>query len=139
MSDISSTTIEEFRDARLEQGVKPASVALELRHLRAVFNKAFEWEMEDWNPMSGVRFPKQDIVKERYLTSVEIDALEAAIDEAGDREFSRLVIAYLHTGARRIELLAPNLKWDDVDFDKRQILINGKGRKRRYAAMPMRW
>lgn len=62
LSDISSITIEKFRDARLEQGVKPASVALELRHLRAVFNKAIEWEMEDRNPLSGVRSPKQDIV-----------------------------------------------------------------------------
>ncbi len=38
---------------------------------------------------------------------------------------------YLHTGARREELLKGRLSWNDVDFDRKNITLHGKGGKSR--------
>jgi len=130
LTEISTHTIESFKAFRLESGVKPSSVALEIRHLKAVFYKALHWEMVEKNPVVGVKQPKHDIVKVRYLLKDEVLKLLEVIDNP---EFKRLVIVYLHTGARRFELL--NLSWDDVDFNKRQIILNGKGSKKRFIPM----
>ena len=130
LTDITMNTIESFKKTRLDKGVKPSSVALEIRHLKTVFYKAVKWEMTEKNPVVGVKQPKHDIVKVRYLLKEEVQRL---LDKIDDPEFKRLVIVYLHTGARRIELLS--LSWDDVDLDNRQIVLNGKGSKKRFVPM----
>lgn len=135
LAEISATTIETFKEVRLEGGVKPASVALELRHLRAVFYQGVKWGMIDTNPVVGVKHPKKEQNKVRYLLQDEIQRLLQVMDDAGDIEFKRLTLVYLHTGARRVEVLAPNLSWADVDFSKRQIRIHGKGSRDRYVPM----
>ena len=132
LTEISSITIEKFKESELEKGKKPATVGLELRHLRAVFSKALEWEMVDCNPVVGVKHPDKDIVKVRFLTKTEIRCLLDVIDANGDYEFKNLVLAYLHTGARRNELLADRLPWSSIDFENRMILLHGKGQRKRY-------
>ena len=47
------------------------------------------------------------------------------ISEDDNHKFYRLVIAYLNTGARRIELLAPLFTWKNIDFNDRKILLPG--------------
>lgn len=45
-------------------------------------------------------------------------------------------ITYLHTGARRTEILAPLFTWDNVNFEERKIMIHGlKGENNRYIPM----
>lgn len=135
LSEISSITLEKFKVSELERGKKPATVGLELRHLRAVFNQAVEWDMVDRNPVVGVKHPNKDIVKVRYLTKAEIQRLLDVIDANGDHEFKRLVLAYLHTGARRNELLAERLPWSGINFENRMILLHGKGQRKRFIPM----
>jgi len=135
LTDITQQTIENFKLHRLELGRKNDTVALELRHLKATFNQGIVWKLNNNNPVIGVKHPKKEINNVRYLTLTEIKSLLEAIDKAGEREFKRAVLVYLHTGARRFEILKPNLTWDDVDFDNKQILLRGKGDKKRYVPL----
>ena len=130
--DISNQTIERFRDHRLLLNKKPASVALEMRHLKVVFNMGIKWEMCEKNPVVGVKQPKIGINKIRFLLKKEVNLLLNKIEENNHPEFLKLVKAYLHTGARRIEILPPLFTWDNVNLDDRKILIMGKRDRRRY-------
>jgi len=132
ISEITNKTIENFRNQRLKNGVKPASVALELRHLKVVFNMGIKWEMCDKNPIVGVKQPKSDIIKIRFLLKGEVKKLLRVIEENNHPEFLKLIKAYLNTGTRRIEILPPLFTWDNVNLDDRKILIMGKGDRKRY-------
>ncbi len=134
LKEITANVIERFRDHRLDRGTKPATVSIELRILKTVFNMAIEWEMVTANPVTKVKLPKPDIVKVRFLRIEEVTRLIEVTNE--NREFQRLVLAYLNTGARRIELLPPHFTWDNVNFrEKKVALIGLKGTNRRYIPM----
>lgn len=132
ISKFTLRTIESYRNNRLAQRISKATVALELRHLKAVFNFAVHHSWLRKNPVMGVKFPKKDINRVRYLTVDEVNRLLKVLKESGDNDMERIVITYLNTGARRSELLKPNLSWNDIDFDKKQVLLNGKGKRKRY-------
>ena len=135
LSKITCELVEEYKKERLGKGIKEATVALELRHLRAIFCKGLKWNMIDINPVVGVKHPRQDIIQVRFLHRDEIRRLIEAIHDAEDFHFENLIQAYLNTGARRNELLEPNFSWNNVDFENRQIMVQGKGRRKRYIPM----
>lgn len=135
LSDISMDTIENYKDYRLAENISPATVSIELRILKTVFNQGLKWELIEKNYVRGIKLPKNDLIKVRFLTKSELTRLFKAIDDEGNDHFKRLVLAYLHTGARRIELLPPFFTWENVDFKKRQIVLQGKGNRVRYVPM----
>ena len=131
ITEIQMETIEQYKAARLSAGLSPATVSIELRILKTMFNQAVQWELMDENPVRGVGLPKANDTTVRFLRKDEISALLSTIKTSGELRFHRLVLAYLYTGARRSELLPPRFGWDNVDFLERTITINGKGSKRR--------
>jgi len=134
---ITTERINTYKQKRLkDDNKKPATVSIELRVLKTVFNKAIEWKMMKDNPVKGIKLPKSEEVKVRFLTIDEVNALKEAIEKDNNRPFLRLILAYLNTGARRNELLGPQFTWDDVYFDERKIMIKGnKGEDNRYVFM----
>ena len=136
LTQITSIMIENYRDSRISDKLSPATVSIEIRVLKTAFNKALEWIMLTYNPVNGVRLPKSDIVKIRFLRKAEINRLIKVIREDNNMDFIDLVFAYLHTGARRIELLKPLFGWDNVNFNDKKIIIQGlKGTNKRYVPM----
>jgi len=134
LRDLSVNVIEQYRDNRIDNGIKPATISIELRILKTVLNMAIEWDMVEGNPVTKVKLPKPDIIKIRFLRVEEVKSLVKVTCD--NRKFQRLVLAYLNTGARRIELLAPNFTWDNVNFKERKIVLVGlKGTNRRYIPM----
>jgi integrase len=87
------------------------------------------------NPVKGVALPKPDVIKIRFLRQSEIDCLLQVIEQDDDPLFKSLILAYLHTGARRYELLKPQFTWANVDFDECRIMLKGKGHRTRYVPM----
>ena len=71
-----------------------------MRVLKTTFNQAIKWELLEKNPIKGVKLPKQDIIKVRFLTMNEIHSLTDTIKQDGNLDFLDLVNAYLNTGAR---------------------------------------
>jgi len=107
LMQINNIMIENYRDFRISADMSPATISIEIRVLKAAFNKAIEWVMIKNNPVNGIKLPKSDIVKIRFLKMEEINRLLKVIKDDNNVEFLELILAYLHTGARRIEILNP--------------------------------
>ena len=131
--DITTSTIEEYMHHRMKTGhISPATVSIELRILKTLFNKAIKWELISVNPVLGIILPRQEPVRVRYLLLEEVKRFLAAIT---DQRIHRLALLYLNTGARRSELLPPQFSWGNVNFDKRMLYLSGKGNRKRYIPM----
>ncbi len=124
LTEITTQIIENFRDTRLQLGSSPNTVSIEIKILKTFFNYGIKTGMLDNNnPVSGVIVPNLRKPIIRFLREDEIKLLLKTISDDDNREFQRLVIAYLNTGARRIELLSPLFTWKSVDFIDRKILL----------------
>ncbi len=123
LAEITTQLIENFRDTRLEFGLSPNTVATEIKILKTMFNYGIKNGMLDTNPVNGVIVPNQKKGIIRFLRKDEIELLLKTISDDDNREFQRLVIAYLNTGARRSELLPPLFTWKNVDFIDRKIQL----------------
>lgn len=132
ITEISQSTIEKYKESRLNNRIRPATVAIELRILKTIFYMALKWELVDKNPVVGVKIPNNDFVKVRFLRINEITKLIDVIQNEGAFDFADLVLAYINTGARRSELLSPNFTWGNVDMDGEKIQLLGKGNLKRY-------
>lgn len=96
-------------------GVKEKhSAATANRHhntLRAIFNRAIEWEKYDGkNPAAKVRQFRVENSRTRFLENADITRLLAACDE----EIQPIVTFALLTGMRQGEIL--NLRWEHIDL-----------------------
>ena len=49
LSDISLQLIEKYKEKRLGLGMSPATVSIELRILKTIFNKGKQWEIVEKN------------------------------------------------------------------------------------------
>ncbi len=113
LGSITYQDAQDFAVRRLAE-VKPASVNVEVRHLKAAFTQAIKWGHLKDNPLKGVqqiRIKNQNFPK--FLTREEVRKLLAAIPAGRYRDLIRF---YLYTGCRRDEAL--NLSWDDIDLDR---------------------
>ena len=136
LNKITIGQIERYKDIRLETGKKPATVSIELRVLKTMFNRAIDWGLISTNPVKGVKLPKHENISVRFLTKNEVEKLVSTIEADGNIQFLRIVKAYLHTGARRNELLPPLFTWDNVNFVEKKVMINGqKGQSKRFLPM----
>ena len=109
-----------------------ATLGLEFRTFRAFFNFFVEQNYLSESPMKRLKPPKVKEKPIRFLTIREINRLIEVID---DRNYRDLVLMYIYTGARRLEILKDSFTWDNVDFDDRSISLRGKGNKIR--SLPM--
>jgi len=126
---IKSQTVDDYvAKRRTEPGIKggttvsPATVNKELRHLKAVFRVAHEWEYLPKLPR--VRMLKEPQKIKPYVTAEHFPMIYGAADTAkrpkspdysvGDWWRALIVFAYM-TGWRIRQILA--LRWDDVSLD----------------------
>lgn len=113
---ITPVQIEAFRD-RLAEELSAATVNLHLKLLRAIFMRAVRMQSVASNPVSRVKFCKENNKRLRWLTDDE----EAALTGALPNWMKPLVAVALNTGMRKAELL--KLRWRDVDFTSGTITI----------------
>lgn len=77
-------------------GLKPPTINKNMRHLKAAFNKAVEWEYLE----KPIRFPKS-IPEEkinRYLTQEQLDMLAVQISKIKDKGFLDFCMLSAYTG-----------------------------------------
>ncbi len=109
--EINPIDIEKFRQERL-QVVSKSSVNKNVGCLRAMFNKAIEWEFFDGrNPASKIRFYKLDNKRLRFLEKEEIKRL---LDNC-EGHLKDMIEFAINTGMRKGEIF--NLKWQDIDWN----------------------
>jgi len=124
VSYINLKMMETYVADRMEAGISPTSLGIEIRTLKAFFNHQIKYGVIDRNPTKGLRLPKPKKKKIRFLSQDEIDAFLGVID---DQDYHDLFVTYLNTGARHQELLPANFTWDDVDLRGRRLQLTGKG------------
>jgi integrase len=98
--------------------VKPVTVNIELRALRACLNTAFRWKLIPNNPFAGQKLVPLSEESPLFFTKVDFQKLLVAMNEAWLKE---IVIFATLTGLRRGEII--NLRWQDVDLQRRIIVI----------------
>ncbi len=126
---ITVTMIDEYLNKRHRiDTVTEATLGIEYRTLRAFFNYFTDHDFLSVSPMKRLKHPKVSDKKIRFLTEDEIERLISVVN---DRNYLDLILMYLHTGARREELLKNRLSWDDIDFERKTITLIGKGEKSR--------
>lgn len=134
LSEFTTSLVEAYRAAGLEQGLKPATVNRRLACLKHMFRKAFEWGVcseEKLKQVRQVKFLKENNQRVRYLEPGECLALIQVCEKYPRlRHLKPIIITALNTGMRRGEILP--LKWEQIDFKKGLIVINDKldGEKR---------
>jgi integrase len=129
MASITPRKIMAFACARLDQGVRPESVNLDLRHIKAALNRAFRWEVIPKKIyVEMVKTPKR---LPRHLTDQEVGQL---LDTEKEPLRRRLWEFLLWTGLRRAEALG--LRWEQVFYDDPpRIVVIGKGDRQRIVAL----
>jgi len=118
---ITSDNIEKYKIYRLGMGLSKATVNIDYRSIRAIFNLAIQWGYIEKNPCKGVKQYHLDEKERLSFTEEEIKILLDAID---NKKIKHLTIIALNTGCRVEELL--NLQWGDVNLISRIITIKNK-------------
>lgn len=97
-----------------ERGRVTANIAIRL--LRAMLNKAIDWEM--WNkpnPAKGIElFPEES--RDRFLQPDELPRFFKALADEDNETIRDYILMSLLTGARRANVLA--MRWDQVSFER---------------------
>jgi integrase len=113
--------------SRLALGIKPRTVNIDVIVLRNVLNEAKEDGLIVRLPTEGIKPRKVRIPVRPLLTPANFDELCKATAECKKNQVQ--VLDYLrllaYSGARRDEALA--LKWEDVNFERKFLLIGADG------------
>ena len=128
LHEITPFAVEKFK-TEMAKEVSGATVNRNIACLKCIFNKAIAWSRHSGkNPVKGIKLFKEQ-PRLRFLEKEEIFKLLANCDE----HLKPIVIAALHTGMRKSEIL--NLKWHDIDFKRDLIYLyqtkNGERRENR--------
>jgi integrase len=119
LSDISAARIDEFKEARLAEGVEPATINHDLRVLRRMMRLAERKRLISRNPFIEVDFLKQRYVRTPHIVTFEEEEKILAVAPPLIRA---LVVLILETGMRsHREALA--LTWEAIDFANDSIRV----------------
>ena len=121
---VTRQTIDNYITHRRE-AIAPATMNVELRHLRAAFNLAVRWELIYQSPMKGVkllRLPETDVPK-----FLELEQITRFLNALKDDPILPLARFYLLTGARRKEGIL--IKGEDIDMKRGLVHFRGEWTK----------
>ena len=101
---------------------------------RAIWNLAQERDLvAGRNPVKGLKLPKVDNMRQRYLKPHEADLLLDALRQRSPITY-QLALISLHTGMRFSEIAG--LTWGAVDLERKQLhILRTKGEKARTVHM----
>jgi integrase len=117
--------IEDFVGRRISEGVRPVTVNIQLKHLRAAFQDAVRLKLIPSSPFEGFKFLPVDRKEGAFLTESDLRQL---LLEVEDPEFSSLIAVTFLTAMRLGEVT--NLRWVDVDLDRELVVIRSHHRFR---------
>ena len=133
LTEITSFLVQKYqtqrRQAKTYKGtiVSPAYVNRELACLKCMFRLAIEWGRAKENPVTKVRFEKENNKRVRFLEKDELKRLLACSDKA----LRPAIVLAVNTGMRLNEM--QYLKWRDIDMLRGVITLeitkNGETRR----------
>lgn len=129
LAKITQQTVEGFKTF-CSQTMQSSTVNVLLRHLKAAFSMAVQWERTETNPFKRSRLLRVAPKRPNYLSKQQVQVLLATI---GDPIFKDIIHFMLLTGLRRQEAL--NLRWRDIDLQRNSIHVLGKGLRLRNVSL----
>jgi integrase len=123
---------EDVLDAWMRKRLRTASKATVKRNigaLKAALKQAVRWKVIPVSPLEHHKpgaLKNADVKRIRYLTPAEEKRLRKSLS-AVPKYFCAMVLLALNTGARRGELF--QLRWKDVDYKGRQVLLRAETTK----------
>lgn len=157
LADISANQIEVWRNEKRKSGMKEATINGYVSSLKALLNRAVEWDLIEKNNLENIKKLRSDNKRIRFLNDDEQERLKVALEERTDRikkerdnanlhrvmrnkptlpEFKKrtyidhltpIVHLAMYTGMRKGEILS--LKWDDVDLKNKTITVQPENAK----------
>lgn len=120
LESINEHHIEEYKQKRLSDGVKPKTINIELYCLSNMLRRAIEWNYLKQLPK--IKFLKYQSKPPRFLSEAEMQEL---MDSASPW-LQPVLLVLRNTGLRVSELC--RLAWKDIDFENDLLLVmNSKG------------
>jgi len=129
---ISRKQCDEFINHLRKNALKPTTINIAIRHLKAAFKKAIEWEYIDKTPWEYVKQLKLKDTLPRACNKQEIEGLLSAISIQEDRE---LILTYLYTAGRRTEIA--RLQWQDFRENHGEWMIHVRESKTKTRIIPL--
>jgi integrase len=117
ITKVTTLDVESFKEMRIRE-VKPVTLNIELRTLRALFNDALRLKLINENPFKNVKLARTLNEEAAHLDEEDFHKLILAID---DIEFRNIVVFATFTMMRRSEIV--NLLWSDVNIDRKIIIV----------------
>lgn len=131
MRELTSKHVDRYKTVRLSaykgtakegkekrEKISPVSVNVELRMLKSALNTARRWKLIDSNPFEGVTLAEVPQREPVFFSRLDFETLLQSIKHKWLKE---AVLFAVLTGLRRGEIV--NLKWTDVDLQRRIIQI----------------
>lgn len=120
-----SADLEDLFDC-LRQKHAPSTLRGHLSRLRAAYAYAVRHGLVSLDPTQDVVLPKMPDVEPETYTNEELRCILAHVRDDSEQAIVHLLI---YAGLRRHEVI--RLEWKDVEFDRRQMKVLGKGSKLR--------
>jgi integrase len=112
--------VEQYQTEKMERN-RPATVNRHIATLKHMFTKAVEWNMVEEEVLKRVRRVKLLQENNRRLRFLSAEECVRLVEEC-DSHIRPMVVLALNTGMRKGEIL--NLKWENIDFKNKFILLN---------------
>ena len=113
LSDIKRADVQ-LHIAKLAKDISPATANIALALLRAMFNRAIDWEIfNDKNPTANIpKYP--ELSRDRFLYGDELKRFLEALTSLQNQTMQDFFMMLLATGARKSNVLS--MSWNDINF-----------------------
>ena len=119
VDQLTALNLEDYKKYRAgSEGVCQTSVNIDVRTIKAAFNKMVDWELLLKNPFSKVKQYRINNLKIRSFTREQVAKLLNAIEEPW---FKHLIMFAVYTGLRRGELV--NMHWEQYNRERSELTI----------------
>lgn len=131
-SRTSKHDVDDWTRAMVEDGLKPRTIKKRVAVLRCIYRWMVHEGMLEVNPATYCQTPKVAETLPQTVEVIDVERyLNAPVTSVNDRMMKLLTALLLESGLRISEAL--DLRWSDVNLERRSIRIKGKGGKERFA------